>query len=651
MPVVAATNLHLAYADHIVLDGVSLSLEAGERIGIVGRNGTGKSTLIRILAGELEPDDGTVSTQRGCRLGYLSQTPTLDAEETLRGAAESAFARLHALHRELDEVFVAMEGAADDALDQLLKRQARLEREIEAAGGYAIDHRIDQVLHGLGFTDAQFGIKVADLSGGQKARVGLARLLLEEPDALLLDEPTNHLDLEGRLWLESFLADEYAGAIIMVAHDRYLLDAVVTRIVEVEDARLIDYPGNYQAFRTIRHERRKTVQRAFEKQQTDFKRQEAFIRKYKAGQRAKQARGRQSRLDRAKEERIQRPLELGTFNFKLPRATRAGDLVISAAGLTKQYDNGATTLFKDLDLKIERGERWAIIGPNGAGKTTLARCLLGDMQPDTGTTRLGSNVVVGYYSQSDAGMDPEAQVYRFLQNTILKENPDRPLSEQEARDLAGAFLFSGLDQEKEIGLLSGGERSRARLAALLASAKNVLVLDEPTNHLDIPSAERLEEALSPESTPDVTLLLISHDRALIDATCDHLLILDGQGTVSVFHGSYTEWHERELARTKQANAPRRQEAPKTSAPPVQPDKQPPEPSSPDKGKSKYSWMKLTQVEVKIGELESQIADLDSQLADPEVWRDVSRANALTEERDALRDVLSELEAEWLRKAQ
>jgi len=648
MPVLAAANLRLAYADHIVLDGVSISVEAGERIGIVGRNGTGKSTLIRMLAGRLSPDGGGVTTQRGCHVGYLSQTPDLDPEETLRGAAESAFARLHDLHRELDEVFEAMETADEEGLEGLLKRQERLEREIEASGGYAIDHKIDQVLHGLGFTDAQFKIKVSGLSGGQKARVALARLLLEEPDALLLDEPTNHLDLEGRLWLEQFLSEEYAGAIVMVAHDRYLLDAVVSRIVEIEDSRLIDYPGNYQDFRRMREDRRKTQQRAFEKQQTEFKREEAFIRKYKAGQRAKQARGRESRLERAKLQRIERPLELGTFDFELPRAARAGDIVVHARGLSKRYENeGAeTVLFDGLDVKIERGERWAIIGPNGAGKTTLARCLLGDLEPDEGSTRLGTNVSIGYYRQSEEGMNLELPVYRFLQNQILKENPGRPLSEQEARDLAGAFLFSGNDQEKELELLSGGERSRARLAALLASAKNLLVLDEPTNHLDIPSAERLEEALSRELTPDLTLIMISHDRALIDATCEHLLILDGRGHVSVFHGTYNEWHEREQRRERERGSSTAERAKPEPAPSKAAERAPAAPA-----RSKYSWMKLEQVEARIGELEAEIRGLDDRLADPEVWRDASKANELTDRRDALRDELIQLEAEWLRKAE
>jgi ATP-binding cassette subfamily F protein 3 len=641
MPVLAATNLCLAYADLIVLDGVSLSIAPGERVGVVGRNGTGKSTLIRILAGRLEPDRGQVATQRGCRIGYLSQTPDLDPNETLRGAVEAAFGALHELHRRLDALFHEMDGAEGDRLDLLLRRQESLDREIEAAGGFAIDHKIDAVLHGLGFEDAQFGIRVADLSGGQKARVALARLLLEEPDALLLDEPTNHLDLEGRLWLESFLANDYRGAIVMVAHDRYLLDAVVSRIVEVEDARLIDYPGNYQAFRRLRIDRRKTIQRAYEKQQTDFKRQEAFIRKYKAGQRAKQARGRESRLEREKtEQAIERPLELETFTFNLPKAPRPGDIVVNARGLTKRYENEGkpTVLFEDLDLRIERGERWAIIGPNGAGKTTLVRCLLGDLRPDTGSTRLGTNVQVGYYRQSHDHMNPEIPVYRYLQNQILKENPGRPLSEQEARDLAGAFLFSGDDQSKAIGLLSGGERSRAALAALLASAKNLLVLDEPTNHLDIPSAERLEEALS--DGYDGTLILISHDRALIDATCDHLIILDGRGGVEIFHDTYSVWHERQVARSQERTAP--VERPADDGPKA---KEAP------KAKSKYSWMKLEQVEARIGELESEIHDLDAQLAEPDVWREADRAEALTTSRDELKAELAAMEAEWIRKAE
>jgi len=675
VPVIAATNIRHSFGVDVVLDGVSLAVEPGERAGLVGRNGTGKSTLMRILAGEIAPDAGTVSIQRGSRVGYLRQDPALDPDESLRDAAEGAFAELHALHAELHAVFDAMGSGEGDALTKLLNRQADLERRIDHAGGYAVDHRIDETLHGLGFTNAQFSIRVGDLSGGQRARLALARLLLEDPDVLLLDEPTNHLDLDGRIWLETFLRENYHGAVVLISHDRYLLDRVVSRIIETEDGRTIEYPGDYTTFRQLRGERRLAQLRAFERQQTAFRREEAFIRKYKAGQRAKQARGRESRLERAREEAIERPAEHAELSLRLPRAERSGEIVATARGITKEYpgDDGSTkTLFRGLELKIGRGERWGVIGPNGAGKTTLVRTLLGEVRPDAGSVSLGSNVRAGYFRQDQEDADPELPVYRYLQNRIRAENPDKLLSEQDARNLAGAFLFSGSDQDKTIGVLSGGERTRAAIAGLLASAKNVLVLDEPTNHLDIPSAERLEESLALDGGYDGTLILISHDRALIDATCDHLLVLDGCGGCKVMVGTYTENAER-IAAMREAGSEGWEtgkfHAAPTSASEISNLKsqisEPRQGHSPTaanadtrrtnddvtRTKSRFSWMRIEQLEERMGELEADIGDLDEELGRTETWSDAALTGRLTDERAKLRSELEELEDEWLRRAQ
>ncbi len=678
MPILAAVNLRHTYADEVILDGCSISIEPGERIGVVGRNGTGKTTLLRILAGKIEPDGGSVSLSRGCRAGYLEQDPRHDPEETLRDAAEGAFAELHRLHQEQHRLFDRMAHASGEELDRLLKQQERLEREIEAAGGYAIDHKIDAVLHGLGFGDAQFSIKTRDLSGGQRGRLALARLLLEQPDALLLDEPTNHLDIDGRMWLEEFLTGEYRGAVVMVSHDRYLLDRVVTRIVETEGGRLIDYPGNYAAFRELRAERRMAMLRAYENQQTRFRREEAFIRRYKAGQRAKQARGRQTKLERAKrDEALERPAELATLTFGFPKAERTGDIVLSARGLSKAYaqrsEDGAESkkvLFAGLDLSIGRGERWAILGPNGAGKTTLARCLLREIDPhgprspdpgwtpDAGAVRVGANVKAGFYRQTHEHLDGDAPVWRHLQSVILKECAGRVLSEQQARDLAGAFLFSGQDQERTLGTLSGGERSRAVLAGLLASAKNLLVLDEPTNHLDISSAERLEEALSPDEEGDGyegALILISHDRALIDATCDHLVILDGRGGAEIFHGTFTEWQDkrqaREAERAREAaeEQRRREAARRPRGAPARAGE--PEAAPSGSARPRFSRLTLEELERRIQAAGFRIKEIDDAFSDPATWRDGTRAGALSEERQGLTSELDELEAEWLGRAQ
>jgi len=665
MPLLAALAVQHAYGNSVVLDGCSLSVEAGDRVGIVGRNGTGKTTLLRVLAGKFKPDSGDLASARGVRVGYLSQDPDLDPEETLRGAAEGAFAELHRLHQELDAVFHQMETAKGDDLDRLMKQQERLEKRMEAAGGYAVDHKIDQVLHGLGFKDAQFTIKVSGLSGGQKGRLALARLLLEEPDVALLDEPTNHLDLDGRLWLEAYLKDTFRGAVVMISHDRYLLDNVVTRIVEVEDGRLIDYPGNYEAFREIRAERRMTQQRAFEKQQSHFRKEEEYIRRFKAGQRAKQASGRQSRLTTAKSRALERPMEMTSFSMNLKPAERSGDMVAQARGLSKRYaaeDGSEKILFHNLDLDVQRGERWAIIGPNGAGKSTLVNCLLGNTKADSGVVRLGANLRIGYYRQSHEHVDGDLPVWRYLQKVVQREHPGSQTSEQMARNLAGAFLFSGDDQQREMGVLSGGERSRAVLAGLLASAKNLLVLDEPTNHLDIPSAERLEAALSlgdEESVSkggfDGTLILISHDRAFIDATCDHLLVLDGQGGAEVFVGNYTDWHEKQSQRQSDRAAAeqeqrrqREQEEKKKRA--AEEEKRRAEQSAKAPA-NPLMKMKTEALEKKIETIESRIKAIDASLADGEVWKNPAKCQSLGEERTALVAELEPLEFEWMRRAE
>jgi ATP-binding cassette subfamily F protein 3 len=575
-----------------------------------------------------------------------------------------------------------------------MKDQVLLEADMEAAGGYVIEHKIEAVLHGVGFTDAQFGIKTRNLSGGQKGRLSLARLLLESPDVILLDEPTNHLDIEGRIWLEDFLNDEFKGAVVMISHDRYLLDNVVNRIIEVEQCRLIDYPGNYEAFREIRAQRRLTMHRAYEAQQSKFKKEEEYIRRFKAGQRARQAKGRESRLDREKElNRLERPMEMANLRLSLPKAERTSDVVISARGMAKQYINEEgqpKVLFHELDLVVNRGERWGIIGPNGAGKTTLVRCILGDLTPDAGMVRLGSNIKVGYYRQMHDELPPDMPVYRYLQGVIMKEAPGAAFSEQQARNLAGSFLFSGDEQERNMDRLSGGERTRAVLAGLLSSAKNVLVLDEPTNHLDIQASERLEDALAkPDEENDGfegTVIIISHDRALIDATCDHLLVLDGKGGAETHLGGFTEWHETQRSRAKAKAAVESKDskpgkkqdlnrvitdysAPKanTFAPRGE---QPRTGGAGGGGKSSHkngtqtqapgaksssagALARLTteQLEQKIEKVESRLREIDEKLQDPKVWRDTAKSNELAAERKRAASELEPLEFEWARRAE
>ena len=659
MPILAVTNLRHAFGHRVVLDGVSLSIEAGERVGMVGRNGTGKSTLLKSMAGLVMPDAGDIALQKGSKVGYLHQDPKLDPEDTLKEAAEAAFEELHGLHRAMDALYEEMATAQGSALDRLMKKQEDLERRIEAAGGYAIEHKVEEILHGLGFSDAQMNVKVGGLSGGQKGRLALAQLLLEQPDVLLLDEPTNHLDIDGRRWLEQFLVNEYTGAVLMISHDRYLLDGVVDRILEVEGKRLFEYPGNYADFREIRAERRLSQLRAFSSQQQRIKKEEEYIRRFKAGQRARQAKGRERRLDREKADNlIERPMEMALLEFELPKAERTSDVVVSCRGLSKAYpleSGGQKVLFRDLDLSIARGERWGIIGPNGAGKSTLVRCLLGEQVADAGATRLGTNVKIGHYKQTHEHIPAELAVWQFLQRAIVKENPQASFSEQQARNLAGAFLFSGDDQDRLMHVLSGGERSRAALAALLASSKNLLVLDEPTNHLDIPSAERLEDALSPDGGYDGTLILISHDRALIDATCDHLLVLDGNGNIEIFLGGYSDWFERHQTRERErqreeAEAKRKRDEAESRRKSAEDARKAAQKAAAPPSANSLSKITTTQLEQRIEKIETRVRAIDAELLDPAVWRDAVRSQRLGDERARLQRELEPLEFEWARRA-
>ncbi len=635
--------------DQYVLDGINLTLEAGDRVGLVGRNGCGKSTLLQLVAGvgPHAPDAGHVQLARDATVGYLHQDPALDPEHTLWEEAATAYRHLHALHEERERLAHEMADADGEGLDRLMKRYEALERKIEAAGGYAVDHKIEETLHGLGLTDEVFGVPVRDLSGGQKGRLALAKLLIAEPDVLLLDEPTNHLDIGGRQWLEGFLGG-YRGIVVLVSHDRWLLNRVVTRICELEAGQLVDYPGNYDQYRDERERRRLAQQRQYEKQQSMIRHEESFIERNRAGQRAKEAQGREKQLERFKQQAaVEAPAELETMNLQLRPAARSGDKVATARGLAVRHEG--RTLFDDLDVEIERGDRVGIIGPNGAGKTTLVRCLLGEQTPTDGTVRLGANVNVGHFRQGHEGLDLAPTVVDYLRRFVPGG------SEQEARDLAGAFLFTGIEQDKPLAALSGGERGRVVLASLVAGEHNVLVLDEPTNHLDIPSTERLEEALK-EFTAEPTgfgknkaaqgtLLLITHDRMLLDHVVDRLIVFDGPGRVRAFRGTYSELlasaddGRRSTGRSGEAKETGGRE--KTPRP-----KGGSSGSDRSSSSNKRTRVNRADLEVRIERIEARLAEIDRDLADPETYRDGERVRSLQTERDRLRAELEPLEQEW-----
>ncbi|MEY3021522.1 MAG: putative transporter ATP-binding protein YheS [Planctomycetota bacterium] len=662
MSLVTLANLRFGHGTRLLLDGVSGSIHHGEKVGLVGRNGCGKSTLFKLIAGLLQPEAGDIQIARTVRVGYLEQDPRLPQEKTLRGAAAEAFADLERLQQELETVFDRMATADGDQLEKLMNRQVAIEEEIQAKGGYAIDHKIDAALHGLGFTDADFELPVKGLSGGQKARLGLARLLLSEPDLLLLDEPTNHLDIEGRRWLEDFLADEFKGSVVLISHDRWLLDRVVTRIIEIDRGVLREYPGNYAAFRSLRAERMLTVERQHEKQLDKIRQEQAFIDRYRAGQRAKQARGRETRLERFKEEAlVEKHAEMGVMDLELPPPPQMGDFAFVAEGISKSF--GERKCFLNLTLSARPGARIGIIGPNGAGKTTLVRTLLGDLESDSGEIKRSPRLEIGWFRQNQDHLDRNLLVWEFLQQTIRSLEGAPRANEQEARNLAGAFLFTGPEQDKAVGDLSGGERGRLVLASLIASAKNLLVLDEPTNHLDIPSAERLEESLERfgggrgaggRGGHGGVLLLISHDRALLEDVCDTFVILDGDGNARVFEGSYREWEAKDRAERAEAAERARKAAarpaPTKPAPTSGPSK--PSPVKPSKpGSPKHRGLSLDRIEARIAAIGEELVEIDFGFADPATASDAEATRRLLARREALQAEQSELEEEWLRRSE
>ena len=650
MPLVTASNLRVTLGAKQVLDGATFGLEPGERVGLVGRNGCGKTTLLKILCGTAKMDSGDVSLQRGVRLGYMAQEHRFDAGDTMRTAASKAMAEADQAKIALDAVFEAMATAEGDELQRLLDRQVELEEAIERGGGWSSDHLVDAVLHGLGFVDEQFDIPVTGLSGGQKARLSLARLLLQNPDVILLDEPTNHLDIDGCKWLETFLAETFKGAVVVISHDRRLLDRVVHRIEEIHDGRVRSYPGNYEAFVALRAERHLTQMRVHEKQLDKIRSEERYIMRYKAGQRAKQARGRATRLERFKrDELVERPIELDSMRISLPSGPRVGDSVLVAEGISKKL--GDRQLFSNLDLFIAPGDRIGIIGPNGTGKTTLVRTLLGELEPDTGTIKRSPKMHAGWFRQTHEHLDRTLNIWQHLQRTVPARPGGSKLTEQEARNLAGAFLFSGIEQEKALGELSGGERARAVIAGLVAGGHNLLVLDEPTNHLDIPSAERLEEALAMDPDDggfDGALLLVSHDRALLASTCDRLIVMDGHGNASLFDGTYDEWEAKRAADAKAAATPK--ESPRRAPAPPPASKSAPKPAAPKGKRSPLDNKSAEELESAIARMNARKTAIDEDLVSPALARDRAKLDRLLKEREQLEKDLAGHEEAWLRKA-
>jgi ATP-binding cassette subfamily F protein 3 len=522
MSLITLSNISKRFGAEEVLRGVSFRVERGDHCALVGANGAGKSTILRMIAGLEEPDGGTLSRARSIRMAYLPQDPDFGSAETLYEAMLDVFR--HVI--EAQERLRRLEGQLGERPEPgLMEEYGELQATIEHAG-YDFRERIERVLLGLELDRDLWHVPIDNLSGGQRTRANLGRTLLEDADVLLLDEPTNHLDIPAVEWLESYLRD-LKRTFLIVAHDRYLLDRVTNRTVEVSLGRTEEYDASYSRFLQLKAERMERQLEEYEAQQEHIARTEEFIRRYGAGQRSKEARGRQKRLNRL--ERIERPVEDEAVHLRLEPAKRSGELVLEAKRLVAGYPGNPLVTLPG-EVVVRRAERVAVIGPNGAGKTTLLRTLIGELEPLEGTIRWGSNTTLGYYSQTLGRLDES--------RTILEEiQQSRPIGEEEGRGYLGRFLFSGDDVFKSVRVLSGGERSRVALARLILEAPNVLILDEPTNHLDIASRDALQSVLSDFGG---TVLFVSHDRYLIDTLAQQLWVV-AEGKLRRFAGTYSEY--------------------------------------------------------------------------------------------------------------
>ena len=526
---VSASQLQLFYGDIEVFAGVSADIEEQSRIGLVGANGSGKTSLLRVLVGEMEPDSGSVSTSSGLRVAYVPQLAEHDKQGTLRDGVESAFAGLFKLEEDLAATALEIQQRTGSARRSAENRYAALLEEYESLGGYDFHSQVERVAQGVGLPQDTLDTPASVASGGERTRAALARALLTDPDLLVLDEPTNYLDFDGLNWLEGFLS-EFKYSVLAVSHDRFFLDRVCTEVWEMEHGRLQRFPGNYSKYRDLKQAQVLRQRQEFERQQEYIAKEAHFIQRYKAGQRSREARGRETRLARL--ERIDAPQFERTISIGNSTASRTGHVTVSLRGLSVGFSGaeGTLKLLTVPDMDLERGTRIALVGANGIGKTTLLRTILGEHPPLTGRVTLGHNVQTGHLNQGTWNLpDDKTVLEAFL------EVRNTPIGD--ARDYLARFLFQGDDVFKRVSSLSGGERTRLSLARLLITYPNVLVLDEPTTHLDIASREALEATLE---SYDGTLLFVSHDRHFISLMAERILVIE-DGGAKPFNGTFQEW--------------------------------------------------------------------------------------------------------------
>lgn len=615
-------DIYKSYATDKVLCGVSFQINPGEKVGLVGRNGAGKTTIFRLLLATEQADQGQIFRTTNLSIGLLAQQHRVISGTTVLESALSVFTKVHEIEARMKKLEQAMTELVDEALEIALVEYSELQQSYEMAGGFTVSARAEAVLLGLGFNKADFSLSVTHLSGGQQARLSLAKLLLGEPDILLLDEPTNHLDISAIEWLEEFLIS-YKSAYVIISHDRYMLDKCANRILELEAGKISNYPGNFSFYLEEREERRKAQLRAYEQQQELIERTEEFIRRNLAGQKTKQAKSRRRMLEKMEKVESLTTTE-AVASFSVKPIARSGDIVLTVEDLSIGYQTHS--LATKINFTLRRGEVLAIIGGNGTGKTTLLRTLLNRQPALNGEVHWGSNISIGYYDQ---------QLNELNQNNrVIDEIREfEPYAEEvKLRSFLGTFNFSGDDVFKQVSDLSGGEQGRLALAKLVYSRVNVLILDEPTNHLDIISREALESALDGFAG---TALVVSHDRYFLDRLATEIVYLDGK-QAEIFSGTYSEYCEMRQKRIEQEQQLRAQQAREVR-----------NITKITKPKTVKTVLRdITVIEKDIAELESEVSQVSQSLASLEVARSPERLNQLQIEYDRLNQKLESLYQEW-----
>lgn len=641
------SDLSKSYGVTPILSRITFQVQERERIGLVGVNGAGKSTLLQIIAGEMSYDSGTIYKAKETRIGYLAQNSGLNSDRSIIEEMHEVFRTLLDTEQELRQLEVAIADPDlqrdDKRYEETLARYAERSEWFRANGGFEMNTRIKSVLHGMGFSQFDPNTVISTLSGGQRTRLALARMLLQAPDLLMLDEPTNHLDIETLTWLESYLRG-YSGSILVVSHDRYFLDALATGIVEIERHAAKRYTGNYSRYIDLKEAEYESQLKQYEKQQDEISKMEQFIqRNIVRASTTKRAQSRRKALD--KMDRLDKPLgdlKKAHFSFEIDRQT--GKDVLTTESLSVSFEGTAQPLFRNISFRLERGETVALVGPNGIGKSTLLKALI-DRQPlAEGSFRWGSNVKLGFYDQEQATLTGS--------NTVLEEvwAAFPHLEEARIRTVLGSFLFSGDDVQKVVSSLSGGEKARVALAKLMLDRANVLILDEPTNHLDLYSKEVLESALIDY---DGTLLFISHDRYFLNKMAERIVELTPDGCRH-FLGNYDDMIEKkqeleELAALAAAEAASGGKGAKAQAAAIEAAAAPNSSYEADKQAKRDErsrQRKLEQLEASIAELESSIETLESELTKPEVFNDYVRVQEIQASMDAKRTELATVYEQW-----